>query len=233
MSGIITSTIANRLRLATDRYKASVHVPAQGAWKAMGDGQLWAAVLGQIAVVGGAKSGDQLAAELGDGLEAWYVKLKATNLAARRREIHRRYQRAGVRYVTANASTCKKTNSAVYDFELLESYGGPRRYFANLSQVPVEAWRIGIVSDEMTYIRHKGARDLLIGLGLVEDAVAFDSRLQAVLKNLGAELPADLATNRVKYKMLEQELIAKVCIPCGVTGGHLDRILFRKWKEIE
>ncbi len=104
-------------------------------------------------------------------------------------------------------------------------------YFTELADVPEEAWRVGIVSDEMQYMRSKGARDLLIDLGLVKDAIALDSRLQRVLTNVGISLPADLATNRVKYKSHERELLQKVCKPCSVTGAHFDRILFSKWKE--
>ena len=45
-------------------------------------------------------------------------------------------------------------------------------------------------------------------------------------------LPPDLATNRVQYKLLEQELLQKVCQPCSITGGKLDRMLFSNWKEV-
>ena len=82
------------------------------------------------------------------------------------------------------------------------------------------------------YIRTKGARDLLIGLGLATNVIALDSRLQTVLKNVGAVLPSDVASNRAKYKLLEQELLEKVCQPCSITGAHLDRILFNKWQDV-
>ena len=87
-------------------------------------------------------------------------------------------------------------------------------------------------TDEMADIKNKGARDLLIELGLVLNAIALDTRLKSVLKRLGANLPDDITTNRARYRSLEQELLSKICIPCSITGGHLDRILFNRWKEV-
>ena len=93
-------------------------------------------------------------------------------------------------------------------------------------------WRIAAVADDLAYVKNKGARDLLIGLGLVERAIAFDTRLVNVLEHLDAKLPGDLAANKLKYKALETELIDAVCIPSEITGGHFDRILFSRYKEI-
>jgi hypothetical protein len=132
----------------------------------------------------------------------------------------------------ADRMACKKTGAAVYNFELLATYGGPKAYFENLAAVPVEDWRLSIVADELAYIKNKGARDLLIELGLVHNAIAFDSRLKSVLSNVGAVFPTDVASNRARYRALEQELLSKVCAPCGITGGHLDRILFNRWKDV-
>ena len=89
-----------------------------------------------------------------------------------------------------------------------------------------------MVADDLSYVKNKGARDLLIGLGLVQRAIAFDTRLIKVLNHLGAQLPNDLAFNKSKYKALETELIEKVCEPSEITGSHFDRILFSRSKEI-
>jgi hypothetical protein len=232
MPELVTSAAARRLQDAVKRFSSSVPAPVSGNWKSLSDAELWAAVLGQISVVGGANSGDLLKAELADDLADWYQTLLAAAPAARLKSIHRRLRSAGVRYVTDSPATCKKSGSAAYNFDLLQAYGGPTKYFTELAGVPEETWRVGIVSDEMQYIRSKGARDLLIGLGLVENAIALDSRLQKILTNVGISLPADLATNRVKYKSLELELLQKVCQPCSITGAHFDRILFGKWREV-
>lgn len=232
MSSVITEEIAQRLKNNVERFKHSVKEPISGNWKKMTEAQLWAAVLGQVAVVGGEKSGVQLKAELATDLESWYEKLLSTPSPKRLKEIHKRLRNAGVRYVTVDSQTCKKSRSAVNNFDLLEAYGGARSYFSKIEKIPSEVWRVSIVSDEMSYIRNKGARDLLIGLGLAKNVIALDSRLQTVLKKLGAKLPDDLAANRLRYKAIERELLETVCQPCLITGAHLDRILFNKWKEI-
>lgn len=233
MPEIVTATSARRLQAAVNQFKKSVPVPAVGKWQKLSDAELWAAVLGQIAVVGGEKSGHLLKVEIADNLDDWYQSLKeSATTSARLKSIHRTLRKAGVRYVTDSAESCRKSQSASHNFELLEAYGGPTQYFRALSGVPEEAWRIGIVSDEMQYIRSKGARDLLIGLGLAENVIALDSRLQTVLKKTGISVPSDLASNRGKYKSLERELLEKVCKPCSISGAHFDRILFSKWKEI-
>jgi hypothetical protein len=232
MSNIISPAIAKRLLHAVERFRDEVHVPPPNAWTALGDAALWARVLGQIAVAGRADSGTALRRELGPDLDSWYEHLKRLPDAGRREEIHRRLRDAGVRYVTQSAETCKKSKAAEYNFNILLSYGGPRRFFEQLSLVPVATWRISIVASEMSYIKLKGARDLLIELGLVQDAIALDSRLKAVLTRLGATLPEDIGTNSVLYAALEHELLEKVCAPSSITGGHLDRILFSRWKSV-
>lgn len=232
MSSIISPAVAKRLIRAVERYREEVHVPPADAWMSQGDAGLWARVLGQIAVAGRADSGAALRRELGPDLDSWFEHLKRLPEAGRRAEIHRRLRNAGVRYVTQSDETCKKSKAAAYNFNVLLSYGGPRRFFEQLSLVPLATWRISVVASEMSYIKLKGARDLLIELGLVQDAIALDSRLKAVLTRLGATLPEDIGTNPVLYAELERELLEKVCAPSSITGGHLDRILFNRWKSV-
>ena len=232
MSALVTPTAARWLKAAIKKFSSTVPAPVSGYWKGLTDAELWAAVLGQISVVGGANSGERLKSELAVDLTEWYQTLRRSTPAARLKLIHSRLRGAGVRYVTDSPENCKKSIAAAYNFDLLETYGGPMRYFTDIAGVPEEAWRVGIIADEMQYIRSKGARDLLIGLGLAENAIALDSRLQAVLTKSGISLPTDLATNRVKYKSLERELLSKVCKPCSISGAHFDRILFNKWQEV-
>lgn len=224
----ISAAVARKLQRVVNRFRNDVPAPEFGKWKEKSDAELWRAVLVQIAVVGKAKSGEDLYDELATDLDDWYRQLLMASGESRLKAIHKRLRNASVRYVMSNSKECRKSKAAVYNFELIQSYGGPKRYFSKIAEVPEEAWRVSIVSDEMEFIRNKGARDMLNGLGIVRDAIAFDSRLQKVLSHLGAVLPNDLAMNRRKYKALQKELIDKVCLPCGISGGHLDQILFLK-----
>ncbi len=69
------------------------------------------------------------------------------------------------------------------------------------------------VSSDLAYIKGKGAGDLLITLGLVSDAIAFDTRIINILKELGASIPDNLVSSPAAYRMLEQELLNRVCRP--------------------
>ena len=228
---MLTSTTIKKLNGIVEKYKGIVPAPVPDNWKTKGDGELWASVLGQIAVVGSAASGDAVKDALPDR-NGWYISLLAMNSKQRLKAIHELLREAGVRYAAEDISKCRKAAAANYNFEVLASYDGPKSYFKKVATIPHEGWRIAAVADDLAYVKNKGARDLLIGLGLVERAIAFDTRLVNVLEHLDAKLPGDLAANKLKYKALETELIDAVCIHSEITGGHFDRILFSRYKEI-
>lgn len=228
---MLTSTVIKKLNAIVEKYKDVVPAPVPDNWKTKGDGELWSSVLGQIAVVGSAASGEAVKYALPDW-DGWYASLAVMDTKQRLREIHRLLREAGVRYAAEDIAKCKKSAAANYNYTVLASYEGPKIYFKKIATIPHEAWRIAAVADDLSYIKNKGARDLLIGLGIVKRAIAFDSRLIGVLKHIGAQLPSDLAANKPKYKALETELIEKVCEPSEITGGHFDRILFGRYKEI-
>lgn len=232
MSDLVTPAVSRRLRRAVEQFRDTVSVSPAGSWRQLSDAQLWAFVLRQIAVVGGARSGEQLQVELAPDLEHWYGALLSTPSRSRSKAIHKRLRDAGVRYVTEDHNACKKSHAAAHNFDLLESFGGPANYFSKIAAIPEDTWRIAVIGDEFRFIRNKGARDLLIWLGLAENAIALDSRVQAALTRMGMSLPPDLAANKTKYKSLERELLEKVCVPCSISGAHLDRILFYRWKEL-
>lgn len=228
---MITASSVKKLKTLVHKYKSEVPAPIEGNWQQKSDEELWAAVLVQIAVVGSAASGQALK-EVLSGKEAWYERLLSMAPKTRSKAIHEAFREAGVRYASSTLAECRKTSAATYNFDVLNSYGGPKSYFSKVAAVPDEHWRIAVVGDELSYVKNKGARDLLIGLGLVHRAIAFDSRLIKVLEHVGVKIPADLAANKPKYKALEQELLKKVCEASDITGGHLDRILFAKYAEI-
>jgi hypothetical protein len=228
---MLTSTTIKKLKAIVDKYRDVVPAPVPGNWSTKGDSELWASVLVQIAVVGSAASGDAVKDALPD-LNAWYEGLLAMTTRQRLKAIHGLLRKAGVRYAAEDISKCRKAAAANDNFEVLASYDGPKSYFMKVATIPHEGWRIAAVADDLAYVKNKGARDLLIGLGLVERAIAFDTRLVKVLEHLGANLPGDIAANKPKYKALEAELIETVCVPSAITGGHFDRILFGRYKEI-
>ena len=71
---MLTSTTIKKLNGIVEKYKGIVPAPVPDNWKTKGDGELWASVLGQIAVVGSAASGDAVKDALPDR-NGWYISL--------------------------------------------------------------------------------------------------------------------------------------------------------------
>lgn len=219
------------LQRLIETYADSIELPPDGRWSDMTDCQIWLAFVVQVSVVGSAASGDRVAQGMAPH-EAWYESLVAMNPEQRRASIHEVLRTHGVRYAMEDARACRKTGALVKNLATLIQHGGPRAYIERLARWPDERARVSVLIREMAFIKNKGARDLLIGLGLLKDALAFDTRVLKVLATLGAQLPDDVASNSESYGHLEAEIIERVCRPAGITGAMLDRIMFQRYAEI-
>jgi thermostable 8-oxoguanine DNA glycosylase len=82
------------------------------------------------------------------------------------------------------------------------------------------------------YIKSKGARDFLMDLGLVRDAIAIDVRMQNVLKKIGINIPEGIKSNPKLYDKVEEELLSKVCKPLNLSGVEFDRMIYNNYKDI-
>ncbi|MCX7096399.1 MAG: hypothetical protein NTV43_00660 [Methylococcales bacterium] len=220
-----------KLKKIVKKYKDEINLPKLGKWKKMSDNDIWTAIVIQVVVVGGSAPHVKVK-ELLSSQENWYGLLLNLSPKKRTTEIHNILRSAGVRYVSENKGDCRKTDALVKNLALLESLEGPKIYLQRISKISDEAERVSAIIKDMSYIKNKGARDFLIGVGLIENAIAFDVRVKKVLELCGIELPNNLANNKSAYKELETELIDKVCRPLEVSGSVLDRILYQKNNEI-
>ena len=91
-----------------------------------------------------------------------------------------------------------------------------------------------ISSDKTTLacIKNKGARDLLMELGLVRNAIAFDTRIKNVLHKISIETPEHFENSSKLYNDAENDIISKICVPLGISGIELDRMLYQNYEEI-
>jgi hypothetical protein len=228
----ISPASANKLVRLGRRFLATIPAPNLGRWRKLTDGQLWVDVLGQLAVAGGAGGGKRLKQRLSGREDEWYTKLSAAP-SARASRIHHELVAAGVRFVAANRAASAKTKAALANFNTLQIAGGPRAFFFQLTHKS-EPERISYMRTNLRYVKHKGARDLLIGLGAVQDAIALDVRWKNILERVGVTVPENFQRSRSVYERLEQEILENVCKPLGVTGAHLDRVFFddKNYKEI-
>jgi hypothetical protein len=88
------------------------------------------------------------------------------------------------------------------------------------------------VMSKFKYIKSKGARDFLMDLGLVRDAIAIDVRMQNVLKKIGINIPEGIKSNPKLYDKVEEELLSKVCKPLNLSGVEFDKMIYNNYDEI-
>jgi len=120
----------------------------------------------------------------------------------------------------------------VRNLNFLANYDrGPTGYLNELSLLN-ENKRIERVMRDLSYIKLKGARDLLAELGLAYDVIALDSRILSVLRSFGADVPKETPTDEREYKVIQQALLSHVCEPLGLTGVELDRILYWNYQDL-
>jgi hypothetical protein len=137
----------------------------------------------------------------------------------------------GTRYVGKKTRN-HKVDAAVHNFNALDRAGGPWQFFEHVAALPTEECRIQLLSDSETfqYYGKKGARDTLIEFGLAKECLALDSRILGLLKEVGVKVRKG-SLNR-NYEKIEEELIEKVAEPLHISGGQLDRILFKNAGDI-
>jgi hypothetical protein len=95
-----------------------------------------------------------------------------------------------------------------------------------------DSFRIKTVMNTLMYIKNKGARDLLMELGLVRNAIGLDVRVQTILQKVGIKVPEGFQNNPRLYDDFENDILTKICAPLGITGVELDRMLYQNYDDI-
>ena len=224
----LTSSQAARLQKAAKRFKSKVN-PGK-PWNKWTDEELWLKVLGQIAVVGRAEPGERLQHDPRIGRKVSIKKLSRFRTDTElQKYLHKVFVSLGVRYVGRNWRNDKKAAAGVKNFRRLmgKDEGGPKRFFAKIAKYGTESERIKGLQESLKYYGNKGSRDTAIELRLAENCMALDARIYGVLEGVGVKVsPDDI------FGYVEHELIQKVAKPLGVSGGQLDRILFKNYDQI-
>ena len=198
------------------------------SWRARSADQLWLRVLSQIVVAGNAAPGYVLQNSEAVRERLGYSQLKRLSTAARRQRIHIVLQAIGTRFVGKKRKN-KKVEAAVHNFQALKDAGGPRRFFEKVDSLDNFEARMKFLSQNLSFYKKKGTRDILIELGLANDCIALDQRLKQVLQGVGAKVPRSIDR---QYEQIERELICGVARPCHLSGGRLDRVLFQNYADI-
>lgn len=221
------------LKRIVKAFGAKADIPKRHAWKRLSDDDIWRHFVVQVAVVGSAAGGERIARALRQRKTLGFRKLAQLPAGRRRTLISKTLRDSGVRYASQDVSECRKTAAIVRNLEFLSAFpGGPIGYIKSLARLRDDDARVARVAADMSYIKLKGARDLLVELGVVTDVVALDTRILNILRRVGATIPRDVRTNPESYGQLQEELLNKVCKPLGITGAALDRTLFQHYKDL-
>jgi hypothetical protein len=227
-----SQTVAE-LKRVVKVFAAKADIPKLHAWKRLSDDEIWRRFIVQVAVVGNAESGARLARSLRARKTLALEKLVPLSFARRRALVNKSLRDSGFRYSSQEFEKCRKTSAVTRNFDFLSAFpGGPKGYIKSLLKLPDDDARAARVAADMAYIKLKGARDLLVELGVVSNVVALDTRILNILEHAGAVIPRDIRTNQDSYKQLQNELLTKICKPLGITGAALDRILFQNYKDL-
>ncbi len=199
--------------------------PDRDAWRKLDADGVWKIVVYQVAVVGGSASYERLVNSETAQSSLHYDNLDPDDPGCLE-QINYILRSHGVRYASSDVKKCAKSKALLQNLEFLKNFpGGPTGYMIHLSKLP-EPVRINKVMKDFSYIKHKGARDLLAELGLAVDIIALDTRVLGILRGLGADVPENTPNDDEQYLAIQQALLTQVCKPLGITGVELDRVLY-------
>lgn len=216
-------------------HHSTAEIEPPDAWRSLGDDGIWRKVLGQVALIGRSNPWDQILSRWqGSGLEYDAVlrvlAVEGTDTVASLIQLH--FVQAGVRYAGVGEAPSLKANACVRNLVRLRALGGPERFAEIVSRVDIENERVELVRDLLRMVASKGARDLLMGLGLHRNGIALDARVMKVLRAAGVTLLEKAPSDRKAYAALEQRVIDEVALPLGVEPIVVDRTLYQRTADM-
>ena len=221
-----------KFKMIVNRFNSSTKFPKYGRWHNMNKDEIWKTVLYQIVVVGNSAPQQKMEETKSAQRNLKYEYLLSIPETERVGYINKIFREYGVRYTARNPLKCKKSKAVANNLIFLSQNGGPKYFIKEISKLNDDYEKIKEVTKSFSYIKLKGTRDLLIELGVVKDAIAFDSRLQNIFTALSINTPSSFTSKEKVYHYVEKSLIDKICTPLKITGSSFDRILFQHYDEI-
>lgn len=206
----------------------------------------WHRVVGQICAVGSSRSWEPLE-DLTVRAQLSVAAIRAAGDGAAE-HVHRVLAGIRVRYCSPAKQRSQKAEAIAWNAQLpfvaepegrvglldqLRSHVGDSGLDGMFSQIQAhEARRLLIRS--LRFFGPKSASDFLLGLGLADSLLAFDTRiLNLLIDGLGWEASWRSRVQRLSaYEELEAEVLERLARPLGLSGLHLDRLLFQRYPEL-
>jgi hypothetical protein len=220
------------------KFFASTFVPAKRrSWRSISANEIWLRVFCQVVEVGRSDPSATLRENPKLRRRIAFSRLDQLTPNQRSVVIHSVLRDIGARYCSRRRQDCRKTAALAENFNALRTHpGGPRGFLRDVMAITgrdASDQRITFVTSRLSYIKNKGARDLLTTGWRVADAyLAFDIRWQNALKRIGVAMPPGTLTAPARYAKFERLLISRVAQPLGLSGKQLDQLIFNNYEAI-
>jgi hypothetical protein len=235
----ITAEHIKKLKLIKKMYFRRTSVPQSNNWKNWSNNDVWLHLVSQVIVVGSSAPADKFYnnSQLRQ-LVSYNRLLKIKDENQLEKDINHVLRAVGARYASKSVKKCRKTQALIHNFKVLSNWkGGPKALLKRISKFkgPNESKRkTKYIMKIFEFIQSKSARDFLMELGLISDAIALDVRVQNVLrKKVGIRIPKGLENNPKLYDETEKELLSKVCKPLKLSGVQFDRMIYQNYEDMK
>lgn len=232
MPNIMKGITKEQLEMFTkikDEFKLKMIVPEENNWKSLTDNDIWLLSISQIIVVGGSAPDDKFKEDKNLQKDVSYERLASIQSEEENRGIiNQTLRKIGTLWCSPDIYKCRKT-TAIYRNLIFFKKLGPKAVLESLSEHS-DREKIDYLMKNLSYIKDKGARDYLMELGFIKDAIALDTRVLDILYHVyGIKVTAKKPKD---YDEIEKEILENVCKPLGLSGVQFDRMLYQKHDEI-
>lgn len=212
-------------------------MPKENNWKQWTNDEVWLHIFEQVIVVGNSKPAERFNKDAKIRNQVSYEELaKIREDDELKKIINHVLRSVGARYASSNISKCRKTNALAHNFKVLKSFNdGPKGLLKRLSEFEgpyADKRKIKYLMKIFKYIQSKSARDFLMELGIVRDAVALDIRVQNIFAKVGVQIPKGFEANPKLYDEIEKDMLEKVCKHLNLSGVEFDRMLYQNYRSI-
>ena len=226
----VDENVLEVFRRVKDLFLSNTKLPRKDFWRSLDDNEIWLHVVKQVIVVGASRPAKKLDEKPGLKEEINYHRLTALI------DEHEDEVEDIIRKVLLNVGARfyrNKARALTWNLRVLKmKEGSPRLLLVKLSEMKEEMDRVRYLVKNFKYIKRKGARDLLIELGLAQNVIALDQRIINILEKLDINFDKKFVRKDDLYCEVEKELISKICKPLGLSGAQFDRMLYQNYDSI-
>lgn len=231
----ITPQQMRTLLKVKQKFLKKTEIPKPDNWKRLSDNDIWLKLFDQVVVVGSSAPAEKLGESKELQRRISYNRLSEMNPDEAKKEIHYVLREIGARYVSKEIEKSKKTEALVHNLKVIKNFGGPKALIKRVSEIEgdnSDIRKAKYLMKVLKYIGSKSARDLLMSLGVIRDAIAFDVNVMNFLEEIGIKVPKNIASSPKVYDKFEKEILENVCKRLKISGIEFDRMIYWNIEDI-